>query len=229
MYPLTKIKLKTKPLTVAMVSLLILTSCSLNNEPKTQQSTQKTKQEVELKTTMRKLWEDHIYWTRNVIFCIVDELPGKHQAKERLLENQSHLGNVMAIFYGDAAGSKYTALLKEHINLSTDVIYAGKSNNINDFKAANAKWKANAGEISIFLNGINPNWELNHTKLMMQEHLNLTIKEVTHRANKNYANDVLMFDKIHLEILVMADMFTDGIVKHFPEKFEMNSTLNITK
>jgi len=34
----------------------------------------------ELRTNMRKLWEDHITWTRNVICCLVYDLPGADQA-----------------------------------------------------------------------------------------------------------------------------------------------------
>ena len=33
-----------------------------------------------LKTNIRKLWEDHVTWIRNVIPCLVDELPGTDQA-----------------------------------------------------------------------------------------------------------------------------------------------------
>ena len=42
---------------------------------------------VELKTSMRKLWEEHVMWTRNVILCIVDDVPGTEQAVKRLLQN----------------------------------------------------------------------------------------------------------------------------------------------
>ena len=34
----------------------------------------------DLKIAMNKLWEDHVTWTRNVILCLVDGLPGADQA-----------------------------------------------------------------------------------------------------------------------------------------------------
>ena len=39
-----------------------------------------------LHTEMRKLWEDHIIWTRNVICCLVDGLLGSDQALKRLMQ-----------------------------------------------------------------------------------------------------------------------------------------------
>src|SRR5688572_26443352 len=49
----------------------------------------------ELRTNMRKLWEDHVTWTRNVIFCVIDDLPGAEQATARLLKNQDDIGNAI--------------------------------------------------------------------------------------------------------------------------------------
>ena len=53
---------------------------------------------ADLKTTMRKLWEDHVTWTRNVIFNIMDDLPGTDQAVKRLLRNQDDIGNAISHF-----------------------------------------------------------------------------------------------------------------------------------
>src|SRR6476660_4565545 len=69
----------------------------------------------ELRTNMRKLWEDHITWTRNVICCLVDNLPGSDQAVKRLLKNQDDIGNAIKPYYGNDAGTKLTALLHDHI------------------------------------------------------------------------------------------------------------------
>src|SRR6478735_11405694 len=62
----------------------------------------------ELRTNMRKLWEDHVTWTRNVILCLTDGLPGTDQAVKRLLKNQDDIGNAIKPVYGEATGTKLT-------------------------------------------------------------------------------------------------------------------------
>src|SRR5688572_33055975 len=69
----------------------------------------------DFQTDMRKLWEDHIVWTRNVILNILDSLPGTNEAVGRLLQNQADIGNAFAVFYGQATGDSITALFTTHI------------------------------------------------------------------------------------------------------------------
>lgn len=178
----------------------------------------------ELKLAMRKLWEDHVVWTRNVIFCLVDRLPGKDQAVNRLLQNQVDLGNAIKPYYGEEAGKKLTDLLYPHITIAAEVVNAAKANNTAALDEANKKWYANADEISEFLSKANPNWGLEEMKMMMHEHLKLTTDEAVQRIKKDYGADVIAYDKVHEAILKMSDMLADGIVKQFPEKFALRST-----
>jgi hypothetical protein len=173
----------------------------------------------ELKTAMRKLWEDHIIWTRNVILNIMDGLPGTDNAVERLLKNQDDIGNAVKPYYGDDAGKKLTELLKTHITTAADLLKAAKAGDDNAFKDANKKWSDNADEIAEFLSGANPNWPKSDMKKMMHDHLQLTTDEAVARLKKDYAGDITAFDKVHDEILSMSDMLADGIVKQFPDKF----------
>jgi len=174
----------------------------------------------ELRTNMRKLWEDHITWTRNVICCLVDGLPGADEAVKRLLKNQDDIGNAIKPIYGADAGNKLTALLHDHITISADVVNAAKASDNTALSVANKKWLANADDISTFLSSANPNWKLEGMKKMMHDHLQLTTDEAVARIKKDYNADIAAYDKVHNEILEMADMLTDGIVKQFPEKFK---------
>jgi len=173
----------------------------------------------QLRMAMHKLWEDHIVWTRNVILNIMDDLPGTEQAVNRLLSNQDDIGNAVKPFYGEAGGKELTRLLKEHITTAADLLKAAKTGDNSAFDAANKKWSANADEISGFLSKANPNWKLNDMKKMMHDHLTLTTDEAVARLKKDYAADVKAYDKVHDEILMMADGLTDGIIKQFPGKF----------
>jgi hypothetical protein len=178
-----------------------------------------TKQSA-LHDAMRKLWEDHITWTRVFIISAAGDLPDKATATDRLLQNQVDIGNAIKPYYGDAAGNKLTTLLKEHITTAAEVVAAAKANDKAKLDDANKRWFANADQIADFLSSANPkNWPQAEMRSMMHDHLNLTTKEVVARLHSDWANDVNAYDAVNDQILKMADMLAMGIVKQFPEKF----------
>lgn len=65
-----------------------------------------------LKTAMRRLWSDHVIWTREYVVAAIKETPEKDAAAGRLLRNQEDIGNAVAPLYGDDAGKGLTDLLK---------------------------------------------------------------------------------------------------------------------
>lgn len=169
---------------------------------------------------VRKLWEDHITWTRVYIIGALAGLPEADIAAQRLLQNQTDIGNAIKPFYGDGAGDQLTSLLNDHILIAADLLAAAKSGDTTKFEDANQRWYDNANQIAAFLSAANPeNWPSSDMQSMMKSHLDLTLEEATARLNEDWAGDVAAYDKIHDEILQMADMLADGIVKQFPDKF----------
>jgi hypothetical protein len=171
---------------------------------------------------MRKLWEDHIIWTRQVIVDVFAEpsLPDLDVALTRLLANQDDIGNAIKPYYGNAAGDELTALLKIHINVAGEILFALKAGNNTALQDAITRWYANADDIATFLTEANPkNWPLAETKLMMKHHLDFTTAEALARFEGRWADDVAAFDIVHTQILGMADMLSDGIIAQFPQKF----------
>jgi hypothetical protein len=170
---------------------------------------------------MRKLWEDHVTWTRLYIVSAVADLPDKGAAAQRLLQNQVDIGNAVKPFYGDAAGAKLSALLKDHILIAVELIDAAKAGDAAKKDAAAKRWGANADDIATFLSGANPkHWPLAEMKKMMHDHLALTTTEVVSRLQKDWAADIAAYEKVHEQILKMADMLSSGIISQFPEKFK---------
>jgi hypothetical protein len=170
---------------------------------------------------MRKLWEDHVTWTRLYIVSALAGLPDKDATAERLLQNQTDMGSAIKPFYGDPAGEKLTALLKDHILIATEVIDSAKAGDAAKKEDASKRWTANADEIGSFLSSANPtNWPAADMRSMMREHLELTTAEVVARLNKDWKADVAAYEKIHQQILKMADMLSSGIIKQFPDKFK---------
>lgn len=170
---------------------------------------------------MRKLWEDHITWTRLYIVSAAANLPDKDATAGRLLQNQADIGNAIKPFYGNAAGDKLTALLRDHILIAAQVIEAAKSGNTTAFNDAKTRWYANANDIAVFLNQANPqNWPLAGMQAMMKTHLDLTLKEAAAYLKGDYPASIASYDEVHVEILQMADMLSMGIISQFPKDFK---------
>jgi hypothetical protein len=55
---------------------------------------------------------------------------------------------------------------------------------------------------------------------MMHEHLDLTTAEAVAHLKGDWAADVVAYDKVHEQILRMADMLKAGIVCRHPAKFK---------
>jgi hypothetical protein len=179
-----------------------------------------TPKELALRQDMRKLWEDHITWTRLAIISLTTDSPDTEATVGRLLQNQSDIGNAIKPFYGKAAGTKLTALLREHILIAADLIAAARSGDQEAVSSQQARWQANADEIAAFLSSANPrSWRPAEMRTMMRSHLRLTTNEVVARLTKNWSADVRAYDRIHVQILHMADMLSDGLVAQFPARF----------
>lgn len=54
---------------------------------------------------------------------------------------------------------------------------------------------------------------------MMRRHLDLTLEEASARLKGDWAADIAAYNKVHDQILHMADMLSQGMIRQFPAKF----------
>jgi hypothetical protein len=187
-----------------------------------------TRSAVTFHDAMRKLWEDHITWTRNVIisFEVNDPdpsatLPDLGAALDRLFKNQVDIGDAIKPYYGNDRGDELTALLHDHIAIAGEILQAVKTGDSAAYEDANRRWYANAHDIAVFLSETldPPIGSLTDLDEMLTEHLDRTTDEVVARLNSDWTGDVAAYEKVHEQALEMADMLSNGIIGNFPAKF----------
>jgi hypothetical protein len=177
-------------------------------------------QRLALHDEMRRLWEDHITWTRLFIVSASADLPDTSATTQRLLRNQDDIGDAMKPFYGRAAGERLTALLREHIVVAADLLGAAKVGDQAAVERHSRAWYRNANQIGDFLHAANPrHWPRREMRSMMREHLDLTLAEAVAHLERDHRTDIRTYNRIHRQILAMADMLSDGITAQFPNRF----------
>jgi hypothetical protein len=171
-----------------------------------------------LHQNMRRLWSDHVVWTRGYIVAAVAGDPSASVALNRLMRNQEDIGNAIKPFYGDAAGTKLAELLKQHISIAGELVAAAKAGDNAKQSDADRRWHDNAAEIATFLAGANPNWTKDALLAMLNNHLALTTREAADRIQQKWSDDQETFDNVYSQAMEMADALSDGIAKQFPLK-----------
>src|SRR5262249_30987223 len=177
--------------------------------------------QVAFHDAMRKLWEDHVTWTRLAIVTFADGSAGFSATAARLLQNQVDIGDAIKPFYGDEAGAQLTALLRIHILIAVEILQAAKDRDNSAFNDASARWYANANDIADFLSAANPRfWPNAMLRADMKTHLDQTLTEAADELAADYTASVADYEHVHLHILALADTLSSGLIGQFPSHFD---------
>ena len=164
---------------------------------------------------MRKLWSQHVYWTRFFIISTVEGLPDLKYATDRLLENPGGFAEVFKSYYGENKANKLKKLLTEHLQIAGELVNAVKDSDTEKADELRKKWYANADDIAKLLSVINPYWSEKKWQDMLYSHLDMTEKEAGFRLKKEYQKDIKIFESIEKEALEMGDFMAFGIIRQF--------------
>jgi hypothetical protein len=199
---------KTKRLSVLLAMLLLVPSVTYATT------------KAQLHDGMRRLWSDHVAYTRLFILSAAAGAADKDATAQRLLQNQADIGNAVADFYGRDAGNKLTSLLKEHILIAADIVTAAKAGDNAKVTSDNKRWHDNALAIASFLHKANPrHWPEATLQKALFAHLDQTLSEASNALKGNAVASMKDYDEAMTHMLMVADILTNGIVAQFPSKF----------
>ena len=173
----------------------------------------------DFRTTMEILLVDNTMLQRELIINIIDNRSGNDEAIENLRKKQIDIGNALRPYYRDEITNQLTKLLDGHVTASIEFFKAVKNEDANDLETAKQKWYTNADSILMYLDGSAPFVSSNEMTQAVHELLSATIDEALAHLKKNSTAETTAYEKVHGQIIIIADMFADAVIKQFPEKF----------
>lgn len=171
--------------------------------------------QINLINTFRKLWEQHIMWTRSFIISTAASLGDLPFVTKRLLKNPEDFANELQKFYGPVKAKKFGDLLSAHLQIGAKLVSSMKAKDTKSVEEYKKKWVQNADEIALYLSSINPFWNKQEWENMLHEHLRTTENEARYRLSAQYPADIAEYDEIENQALKMADYMSSGIRKQF--------------
>jgi len=139
---------------IALASMIVVLAISgtgeghaANHHNHSAAASAQTSKKLAFHDAMRKLWEQHVTWTRLAIVSFAGSLPDLPFTEHRLLANQTDIGNAIKPFYGRRAGDHLTKLLTAHITGAVAILEAAKAGDTARLTQAKAAWYANANQI----------------------------------------------------------------------------------
>ena len=178
-----------------------------------------TPAQVELSNTLRRLWIEHVLWTRMFIQSTLDSSGAVEEVTNRLLQNPVDFAAALTPLYGETAAGRFEAFFRDHLLIAAQLVNAAKAGDMAAYNEQRTRWYENADDIANYLAEINPNWSERDWQSMMYDHLYMTELEAMQIAGSEYAQSIRQFDEIQQQALQMADEMARGIIAQFPARF----------
>ena len=180
---------------------------------------------AELKMTLRGLYDDHVFWVRDLVIATRLGIKGAAgEADEYGLKNAKAIGASIAPVYGQAAADKFTALFVGHYLAVKGYMKAAFANGFRgdaaQKKAALGALQRNGKAIAAFVASANPNLPQGAVYGLLVSHVQHHVMEIDAVVKEDWSGEADEWEPMIKQINSLTDALADGIAKQFPNKFQ---------
>lgn len=171
--------------------------------------------QLQVSNANRRLWTEHVLWTRFFMISTAFSLPDLPFVTQRLLQNPHDFVAELCPLYGKQIAMRFDRLLTEHLLIAAKLVAAAKAGDAAEVEKQRKLWYENAEDIACFLASINPFWRERVWRDLLFDHLRMTENEAVQILTGQYEQSIKDFDDIQAEALQMADVMTCGMIRQF--------------
>ncbi len=188
-----------------------------------------TEKEKQLSNYLRKLFAEHALWTKNYMNSFLTNAPNIDDTAKRVQKNQEQIGRALGMWYGTDAGKKIGQLFLKHISYFELMLKEMLEKNKNGSIIAEKRWHDATNQLVDYITSINPKINVTALSQNFKTYNENITSAATAKYRKKHSEEITSFDKINNQAEVIADMLTEGIVKHFPSQFDKEAEPDTTE
>ena len=169
--------------------------------------------QVDLKSSLRKLFTDHAVYTKFILNAIINKTPDLNILLEHLMINQEDIGNQLKPIIGDYNGNMLIMLLKKHIELAgSNKMAVNLPFNLFLIENNIKMLFSNGEQVARFLTFLNPiKLHYDVIKDMFNRHNQFIIHMIKARISGSYQNEYKLYDACYNELLEMSDTIVNAL------------------
>jgi hypothetical protein len=182
--------------------------------------------DFELQDGLRTVWADHASLLHVYIVEAFAGLPDTNRALDRVLQNQTDIGNAVTPFYGLVYGETLTGFLRDRALIAGDVVNAAKAHEWAALETATARLIENGDRIAATIVAADPRIPVD-VKALVRVGTDALLAQINARSDRQWqaATDAEALFLLHTRTL--ADVLAWSIAAKFPDRIaatELNPT-----
>lgn len=162
----------------------------------------------------RTVWRDLSTWLRAYLASKHGGLGDKEAIREKISEVLLKFSNILSLIFGESYADEYIALLNNYINTLDLLIDAQIQGDADAVNKHTKELYESADQIASFLSKINPYWVESEWKSLLYQFSEKTIDESTTFQNKEFKENVDVFDRILNLTSLIGDYYSQGLLNY---------------
>jgi hypothetical protein len=169
-----------------------------------------------LHQTERTVWSEQLVSSRQYVAAAFANDRSAHADLTQLERSQEAIGQTIKPYYGVTAGDGLTAMLKQQVAISLELVHAVKSGNLEDKDEIEGRLHENSNAIARFLAGLNPYWSPSELETIFNSYVDLSARDIVARKDGHMDGNDTDLDRSLSQARRLGDVIADGIVQQFP-------------
>ena len=158
-------------------------------------------------------------WTYATVAAFAADTPGLGATLDRLLQNQTDLGNAIKPFYGKKAGNALTKLLRPTSPTPCPCSRPPRPGTRPHCTTRSPPGRPTPGTSRTSSRPRTHTGAGHEMRMMMVTHIDQTVAYAAAQLTGHYARSIRLYGHAEQHMLRMADMLSDGIIAQFPRRF----------